>query len=576
MEALGHFAFLLRVEARNRVRGFLGRIRQPRYALAITLGVGYFATVLWYWAWAGEDNEPGVAVLNWVALGVPVLLAILVAWWWLWGGYRFALSLSEAEVQYLVTAPLTRRDLVNYKLLKAQPAVVLTALLIGTAMGGMPLPWVLRVPTVWLLITTLHLHQIIASLTHAAAAEKGLTGFKKMWLPITIFSAALAGFVWTIASLIRQVRDAESMEAVGLLVTAALDTPVANTVLFPFDLVLAPVFSLSPTQWLQAMPGALVLLAAHYLWILRTDAAFEEAAADAGRDKAKLMEAVKAGRLTMTGKVTVRVGAPPFPLRAVGIPAVALLWKNSISIVRQLQSGNLIFWPVAPLFLYVVFLYAADSPGEAATALAMVFLGLGGMLTIFGPMAIRNDFRDDLRRLPLLRSYPLSSRDIVLAELASSTLALSLIQLAMTGVGLTILVVGGPLRDQLALTAGGFAAAVVVLPPVNGVSLSIHNAQALLLPAWTPLGAKGAAGLEVMGQQMMLLALTGSVLLLALLAPAMAAATVALRIGLSYGAIGIAVLAAVGMLWAELALVVTALSEVFDDTDPPALGAVGS
>ncbi len=576
MEALGHFVYLFRMQARNRARGFLARMKKPQYAIAMVLGLAYFGMILRFWAWSGEDNAPGTALLGGIALTVPIMLAIVVAWWWLWGGHRFALSLDRAEVQHLVAGPFTRRDLINYKLLKAQPAVWLTALLIGTAMGGTPLPWALRVPTIWLLFTTLHLHQIIASLTHAGATEKGLTGLKRMWLPITVFSAALAGFVWTLAALLRQLKEVDSAQALGLVFAAALDTPVANTVLFPFDLVLAPTFSLSLPQWAEALPGAVALLALHYVWILRTDTAFEEAAAEAGRNKAGLVEAVKDGRLAMTGNVTVRVGATPFPLRPVGRPAVALLWKNSVSFVRQLQSGSPIFWPVAPVFLYVVLLYVSGEPDTAATAIAGIFLVLGGMLTVLGPLAIRNDFRDDLRRLPLLRSYPLASRDIVLAELASSTLAVSLAQLAMVGVGLAILVVSGPLREHLALTAAGFAGAVVVLPPVNGVSLSIHNAQALLLPAWTPLGPKQAGGLEVMGQQMILVALTGSVLLLALLAPLMAAATVTLRIGLSFGAIAIAVVAALITLWAELALVVTWLSEVFDATDPPELGAVRS
>jgi len=276
----------------------------------------------------------------------------------------------------------------------------------------------------------------------------------------------------------------------------------------------------------------------------------------------------------MTGDLRVRVGATPFPLRPVGTPAVALFWKNSISFVRQLQSGSPIFWPVAPVFLYVVLLYVSDDPIQAATAIAALFLTLGGMLTAFGPMAVRNDFRDDLRRLSLLRSYPLSSRDIVLAQLAASTLAVTAVQLVMMGIGLVILVMAGPLRQHLGLTLGGFASAVVLLPPVNGVSFSIHNAQALLLPAWTPLGPKDAAGLEVMGQQMILMTLTGAVLVLALLGPAMAAMTVLFRIGTSSGALAIAAVAVIGTLWAELALVVTWLSEVFDATDPTQIGAV--
>ena len=52
---------------------------------------------------------------------------------------------------------------------------------------GTGLPWILRLLSVGVLLATLHLHQIAASLVHAAADEHGRQGLRRNIVPLTLF-----------------------------------------------------------------------------------------------------------------------------------------------------------------------------------------------------------------------------------------------------------------------------------------------------------------------------------------------------------------------------------------------------
>ena len=72
----------------------------------------------------------------------------------------------------------------------------------------------------------------------------------------------------------------------------------------------------------------------------------------------------------------------------------------------------------------------------------------------------------------------------------------------------------------------------------------------------------------MIGHQMLTLAVTGALLIVALTFPAVAAGVVLLRLGLGGAALSLAVIGALVTLWGELAIVFTFLGDVFDKTDP--------
>jgi ABC-2 type transport system permease protein len=108
---IGPLWYLAGRSTRNRLVRQLRRLRTPRYALALLLGLAY----LWY---IGVKQRPGSGPTG-VSPGTVELLAAagvtaVLLWTWIFGADRRALAFSRAEVTWLFPAPVTRRQLIQY------------------------------------------------------------------------------------------------------------------------------------------------------------------------------------------------------------------------------------------------------------------------------------------------------------------------------------------------------------------------------------------------------------------------------------------------------------------------------
>src|SRR6185437_9112976 len=108
-------------------------------------------------------------------------------------------------------------------------------------------------------------------------------------------------------------------------------------VLLPFRLVTAPSFTHSVDAWLAAMLPGLGIVLLHVFWVLRSDAAFEEAAAMASTEQARRIDAMRSRKSTLE-PVKVKDGGS-LALASTGVPAIAILWKNAIALRRTIKLG---------------------------------------------------------------------------------------------------------------------------------------------------------------------------------------------------------------------------------------------
>lgn len=205
-----------------------------------------------------------------------------------------------------------------------------------------------------------------------------------------------------------------------------------------------------------------------------------------------------------------------FPLAPIGDPAVALLWKNTVALIRgvRLRTGLWVSFCLAAFVMAtreIGLLPGSPASGGAVLLGTLAFVA-AMFLIVLGPLAVRNDLRQDLLYIDMLRTYPLRGPVLVFAEIASSTLALTLVQWALLAASYIFLAStpidegGGPLSlfpisfpSNLAM----FAVAIAVLPLINGASFLIQNAAALLFPEWARIGASSMGGLEVIGQRLL-------------------------------------------------------------------------
>ncbi|MDB4884935.1 MAG: hypothetical protein JWN79_373 [Gemmatimonadetes bacterium] len=561
---IGTFAYLILASARNQLRARVARLRNPRYAIALLIGVTY----LWFVYLRPSHDRPHTDELfgGGVAALLPLLLLAFVAWTWLSGGDRTALAFTQAEVTLLFTAPVSRRTLVLYRIARTQLKIVLTSLVwtllfqpAGAGSGAL-----LRAVSYWIVLSSVNLNRLGVALVRANGDVHGLRGARRNGLAIGVVVALVAMVAYPIATSWPLLKEASGPAAMTRVMTDALDRPPATWALFPFRLVLAPLSAAPGTAWLLAAAPALLLLAGMVLWVVGTDAAFEESAAEASVVQARRIEALRARRGTTA--TMVRNASRSIPLRPTGRPAVALLWKNAMWFVR---SGTLRSMLLPPLGGVLSVVLLSSRSENAAFVVAGVCGVVAGMLLLVGPMSLRNDLRNELLHLSLLKTLPLRGRDVVLAEVASSALPLAGAQYLLLLVTLLSLAFTSVTALTPAIRIALIIGAVPLLVGLNGAVSMIHNGIALLFPGWVRLGVGDGGGIETLGLGMMNIALALAMLALMLLVP-VTVLTIAVALLRARLAVGIVVggLLAGALLITECMLCARALGGSLDRVEP--------
>jgi putative ABC exporter len=516
----------------NRLSRQIRRLRTPRYFIAVVLGLLYLFAIIEQQRSAREGASPESA--RWVDLVVTVGVACAAAWAWIFGSERRVLAFSPADVTFLFPGPVTRRGLVSYKLLRAQLVVLFntllwTLLLSREEFGGSA--W-LRALSLWVLLTTLSMHRIGASFVRSSLIEHGTTGLRFRIVSLIPAITGITVLVWTlwraVPDLLTALRSGGPDNLFTALSAVAHQPPLA-WILLPVELVVRPLTAPTSAAWLAALGPALGILGLHIVWVIRSDAAFEEAALEHTLARAR--------RVGATRPVSSRLAARRLPrwlhLQPTGWPAGAILWKNLVAVFRARPVRRML---VASLAAGLVSALLSFGSGASVSDLVGSLALIWSVLMLFvGPQWVRNDLRTDLARFDLLRSYPIPGASLVAAEVAGSAIVITAIQLGL--LAFAYLAFLGDQSSPLTLSERSVAllAAAVYLPPVNYIGMLIQNAGAVLFPAWVRSGPERAGGVEALGQNMLLIIIHAATLAVLIAVPA--ASAVGLH-ALLYPAIG--------------------------------------
>lgn len=489
MSASRALFYLLRTGTRNRVRRQVARLRHPRYAIAVVLGLGYVL----FFALQNRTTNSDPLALEFAPLFLTLGVVAMLVWSWLFSRERSALKFSLAEVHLLFPAPVSRRTLLHYKLVGTQLVILLNVAIWVVLLGVRPgLPVVMRAVAVWSLLTTLYLHRLGATFVRTSLREHQAHGARRRAVTIGVLlavTALLCAAVVSVVVALVQSPPGGELEAFR----ATLAQPLVQAALAPFQAVIGPMVAADAASWWAVAPPALVVLLLHYLWVIRSDTAFEEAAAAASVEQASRL---LSGRLGGRRAGHQRYSRPMLQLSPAGPPSTALVWKN---VTQLLRWGNFRVWATAFVSAVAVMLVLGSVAPDLAEAVGVLLVSWAAFLLLLGAQWIRNDLRSDLGKLDLLRGYPVASDALVRAEAAGAALVLTLAQAAMLLVGMAGLW-QDPSVDRAWLGVGAMAGAMV-LPSLNFAGMMVQNGAALLFPGWVRVTA--TRGIEALGQHML-------------------------------------------------------------------------
>ena len=219
--------------------------------------------------------------------------------------------------------------------------------------------------------------------------------------------------------------------------------------------------------------------------------------------------------------------------------------------------------------LAVVFSRKGGS-GIMPTMVASMAMTFAAIMTLMGPVLVRDDLRSDLLQIDLLKTYPVSGWRMVLGQVLAPAAVIAAFQWVLILVAALIMPGQGRFlsspaqRMELALTAA------FLLPCFSLMGVLIHNAAALLWPGWVELGKMNRQGVEAIGQRIITMLGAMIALVLSLVPAGIVFAAVFLSgswlIGMAI--LPVAALAAALALLAESAFAIAWLGRLYDRFDP--------
>jgi ABC-2 type transport system permease protein len=527
---IGALAYLRVTTLAGMVRSRLKRLRQPKYLLGAIVGIAYLYFIFFR---RGAASRPGgrgevppeifqsglEVAAELAALGL--LLVALVNWFI---PRRAALPFTETEIAFLFPAPVSRRMLIHYRVLSSQLGIVFTALIftiVFRRMGPLDGHALFRALGWWITLATLNLHFTATSFTISRLFNRSITTQRRRMITIGAAAAALIAIVaW--AYIVFQVPTAADLRTPASTrdyISAQLDAgPFPYLLAIPRFLI-APYFASGIGEFLVAMGLALLVFAAHYFWVIHTEVSFEEATIARAEKRASRVRAVQQGDWRTQGQAR-KSQRPPFNLRSSGPPEVAFLWKN-------LLSTSALFRPTGAIVSLAIVLAGSMLLSQVPIIRPAFFttgLVLLGVTLLFGPLIARQDLRQDLQNSDILKTYPLTGRQILLGELLTPVAILSCI--VWLGLLMLLLTVKGTdsgfNAPWIVPAAVGFA---LIVPPFVAIQLLVPNAATILFPAWVQhVGNRAEHGIELMGQRIIFMAGMVLVTVLAILPAAIAGA----------------------------------------------------
>ncbi|MFC1849385.1 hypothetical protein ACFL27_04165 [candidate division CSSED10-310 bacterium] len=509
---------------RGRFRRSLKLLRQPKYLIGSLLGLFFF--ILFYqFIVVSEISEKDKAMAQIKAI-MPLLnspattdilhlltsllaaVGFLLLWIFLPG--RLTIKLNDTEFESLQPAPLSKRSLIHYSLLKGQPQILFGALsfMVVFSFLSHKLYWIL-LPLYWILMTLVTLHiQLIMVLK--GRLKKYSSPVR--WAIQLLFIVSFVLYLYLLSVPVTQISkdvyhslnssDGNLSELVVSgqnLILGQCHEGYLTDLLSPFLMVTLPFFKSDQSGGLLTwiIPVALIFL--HFRWVVRLK---ERDGRFAVKQAFQQSQSETEINLYMKSFLHGSAQSRPFNLSAVGKPEFAIFWKTFLLVYRT-RLRTLFLYGSGAFFILLIITTALGVP-KVMIGLEWV-LGLIITINIIF-LNVGNDLHYDLKKLEMVRTWPLPGYKF----LAAKSLAVALLTTLHAFVGLGLMLTAYYSIKLHVLTTGVFSAyhftevgfqeyfsargffspifhMLAFVPLITSVSLlycMLQNLSILLFPGW--------------------------------------------------------------------------------------------
>ena len=316
--------------------------------------------------------------------------------------------------------------------------------------------------------------------------------------------------------------------------------------------------------------SALLLMALHYVWVVRAHVSFEEASIVLSQKRAAFIAARRGGDMRLK-QTPPSAREPTFRLSPTGFEPISFFWKHTLSTGGR-RSARHWFTGGAILFALACIFATSGRWPLGQVIIAIVATSVLALVTFTHSASGAQVVRRDLMAIDLLKTFPLPGWKIVLGELLGPVIGGTTLQCFMLAIIVASLSslpeLEAAQRSMLPVAACAIA---LLTPAINLTLMIIPTAATLLFPAWFKSGEAVTPGLEMMGIRIIMVLGQFIVLLLALIPAAILGAAAWMSsqmLGASLFAPLIGALAAAITLGVEACLGVVWLGGIFDRFDP--------
>jgi hypothetical protein len=247
----------------------------------------------------------------------------------------------------------------------------------------------------------------------------------------------------------------------------ALNSSLVRVLMYPLAAASDVAVAWTLTGDVALKLGVLTTLCIVTVWgILSVETHFYEASEATSKELWESLQKMQRQEVVVSESFVKRM----FKIQPFGRGATVLVWKNLIGMVRDIRT--LLPTVFMALFLFVLMFIREDDP-QFFSALFFLFF-----LIFVTTGYIRWDFREDLRRIEIIKLIPDSNFKIVLSEIAVPAIFSTIIAYVFLAASFFVF----PDSESKLLLAGF---SVIALPLFSVIMVTISNLSALYYPPQT-------------------------------------------------------------------------------------------